>query len=182
VSLHDASKTTSAITTNDGNPGWRDYLGNLPLFVVCSPLLYFLVWSLLVFLGIILAIPYKLISGEALPYFPDPDGHRFSQVVLVLTSFIIGICFEARAHDAVETRRKQMYHSYLESPEWRSIRGQALQRAEGRCQVCNAANGLQAHHRTYRRLGGERIEDVTILCRRCHELFHTGGRMPDSSR
>jgi 5-methylcytosine-specific restriction endonuclease McrA len=43
--------------------------------------------------------------------------------------------------------------------------------------VCNeeASKGkpLDVHHRTYERRGAEKAEDVIVLCRRCHELFHT---------
>lgn len=31
---------------------------------------------------------------------------------------------------------------------------------------------FNVHHRTYERLGKERLGDLTVLCRKCHGLFH----------
>lgn len=38
--------------------------------------------------------------------------------------------------------------------------------------MCNSRNRPQVHHRTYERLGDERPADLTVLCQRCHRLFH----------
>ena len=46
--------------------------------------------------------------------------------------------------------------------------------ANWKCQVCNESNDkvvLDAHHRTYERLGDELPEDITVLCRDCHSLY-----------
>jgi 5-methylcytosine-specific restriction endonuclease McrA len=65
------------------------------------------------------------------------------------------------------------YGDYLRSERWADLRDWALGAAEGRCQVCNSTEGLNVHHRTYDRLGekGE-INDLTVLCRDCHQGFH----------
>lgn len=70
-----------------------------------------------------------------------------------------------------ESRREQ-YAEYLKSPEWWERRTAAVKRAAGRCQLCNGASHLNVHHRTYERVGCERPEDLTVLCRQCHERFH----------
>ena len=41
-----------------------------------------------------------------------------------------------------------------------------------RCQLCNTGGSLQVHHRTYQRRGYERLDDLTVLCRKCHERQH----------
>lgn len=73
--------------------------------------------------------------------------------------------------------RTMPYAAYLRTNHWQHKRLMALRRAGWRCQVCNeeASKGkpLDVHHRTYERRGAERAEDVIVLCRRCHELFHT---------
>jgi hypothetical protein len=69
------------------------------------------------------------------------------------------------------------YARYLASPEWFVVRRIALAAAGGRCQVCNGVEQLNVHHRSYERLGAELLADVIVLCRACHELFHTGGRL-----
>jgi hypothetical protein len=73
--------------------------------------------------------------------------------------------------------RKQYREEYLKSDHWKALRTAALERAESRCQVCYSAKLLDVHHRTYRRLGAEMPADVTVLCRRCHELFHASSKL-----
>lgn len=59
---------------------------------------------------------------------------------------------------------------------WAIIRRMALQRDGNACRTCwrTASNGysLECHHRHYNNWGHEHLEDVVILCVRCHDL-HT---------
>lgn len=67
------------------------------------------------------------------------------------------------------------YKQYLNSSDWRKKANAAKLRALSRCQLCNEShtpNELHAHHRTYERLGHENEMDLTVLCIRCHEIFH----------
>ncbi len=78
------------------------------------------------------------------------------------------------------------YHEYINSPEWRKRADAAKHRAGYRCQVCNRSSRdviLDAHHRTYEKLGNEAPEDITVLCRDCHELYelHGGQRKPTAT-
>jgi len=73
------------------------------------------------------------------------------------------------------------YTTYMQSAEWRERANAAKRRAGNRCQVCNrpgSAVTLDAHHRTYERLGQERSEDLTVLCRDCHALYEANKRIP----
>jgi 5-methylcytosine-specific restriction endonuclease McrA len=66
------------------------------------------------------------------------------------------------------------YTGYISSPEWRQKAEEAKSKAGYRCQVCNRSRTevqLDAHHRTYERLGNELQEDITVLCRECHQLY-----------
>jgi hypothetical protein len=66
------------------------------------------------------------------------------------------------------------YNKYIKSQEWRTKAEEAKARAGNRCQVCNRSRAevqLDAHHRTYKRLGKELPEDITVLCRECHQLY-----------
>ncbi len=100
-----------------------------------------------------------------------------------------GIDFDKLAHEWGETisvhktrcplrhgtfRAEQTYHEYIKSASWREKAMAAKERAGWRCQVCNKhkrETTLDAHHRTYERLGYELPEDITVLCRDCHELY-----------
>jgi hypothetical protein len=72
------------------------------------------------------------------------------------------------------------YNEYLASPQWRLKADAAKERAGQRCQVCNARREettLDAHHRTYERIGNEEDTDLIVLCRGCHSLFHGNGKL-----
>ncbi len=66
------------------------------------------------------------------------------------------------------------YKEYIISNAWQEKAKAAKSRANWKCQVCNESNDkvvLDAHHRTYERLGDELPEDITVLCRDCHSLY-----------
>lgn len=69
---------------------------------------------------------------------------------------------------------KAEYETYLRSEHWHETRLAAVERAEGRCQLCNTTKRLHVHHRTYIRLGCEAPGDLTVLCESCHHHFHFG--------
>ena len=74
------------------------------------------------------------------------------------------------------------YKMYLLSSEWKRKADMAKISAGYRCQVCNSEdNGqihLQAHHRTYARVGHELPHDITVLCARCHKYASRFVRIP----
>ena len=73
------------------------------------------------------------------------------------------------------------YYAYIRSLEWRAKADAAKRRAGYRCLVCNRPSSqvvLNAHHRTYERLGNEIPEDITVLCEDCHKLYERNKRIP----
>ena len=76
---------------------------------------------------------------------------------------------EDRLYDTTEMR----YDLYLQTAEWQTLRRIKMEAASHRCQICNSDAGpLEVHHRTYERRGRERLDDLTVLCRRCHQSHH----------
>ena len=70
------------------------------------------------------------------------------------------------------TRHKD-YLDYLDSPEWWSIRRNAMRRAQWRCEQEKPGESrhegpLEVHHRHYKTLGNEALDDVEVLCPACH--------------
>lgn len=63
------------------------------------------------------------------------------------------------------------YHDYLKSAHWRRFRKHYKRMRPWRC-VCGATDDLELHHKTYARLGHERLDDVRPLCPSCHALIH----------
>lgn len=78
----------------------------------------------------------------------------------------------------IQDYKKMPYYKYLQTEHWRVLREHKLLTVDNRCQLCYNEWNLQVHHRTYERLGNEKLEDLTVLCKECHELFHKNGRMP----
>lgn len=68
------------------------------------------------------------------------------------------------------------YVAYLKSPEWLAKRRLLTRQYGSRCTCCDSiptsGNPLDLHHLTYERLGNERLEDLTVVCRKCHDLIH----------
>lgn len=74
-------------------------------------------------------------------------------------------------HDNTPTNFDK-YETYLKSRGWQKKKNRALKRDGHRCRVCNSKSKLQVHHRTYERLYEEHLDDLTVLCEKCHTLFH----------
>lgn len=69
------------------------------------------------------------------------------------------------------------YLDYLESPEWFAVRRAAMRRAQFRCErqkpgELRHEGPLDVHHKHYDSLGHETLDDVEVLCRRCHHDEH----------
>lgn len=73
--------------------------------------------------------------------------------------------------------RKMPYNKYLHTYHWEQLRELKLSEVDHRCQVCYNSKQLNVHHRTYERLGNEKLSDLTVLCKEWHEIFHTNGRL-----
>lgn len=65
------------------------------------------------------------------------------------------------------------YREYLQSPHWASFRARWYRKmGNPPCSRCHQQRPLDLHHRSYNRLGVERMSDVTGLCRACHGTTH----------
>jgi predicted HNH restriction endonuclease len=72
------------------------------------------------------------------------------------------------------------YDTYLLTLGWKMRREEALYRAGWKCQVCGISASkaeLNVHHNFYGNLGNEPQEDLVVLCREDHELFHRFGKL-----
>jgi 5-methylcytosine-specific restriction endonuclease McrA len=79
----------------------------------------------------------------------------------------------ARSSRCGMTGDRTAYRRYMRSRAWRSspARLGEIEAARGACRLCGSAGPsahLEAHHRTYARLGRERLDDLTLLCSACH--------------
>ena len=66
------------------------------------------------------------------------------------------------------------YSEYLSTAHWKELRERKLaSKTSYRCYACGKRSGLELHHKTYKRIGKEWLNDVIWLCRDCHESTHT---------
>jgi 5-methylcytosine-specific restriction endonuclease McrA len=76
--------------------------------------------------------------------------------------------------------RTMPFAEYRNQPEWVQRRREALARAGYRCQMGASHDGpLDVHHNTYQNYGDERLGDLVVICRSCHQKFH--GIVEDAS-
>ena len=65
------------------------------------------------------------------------------------------------------------YSEYLKTEHWQLLKQRKLaSKTKYVCFVCGCKKYLELHHKTYKRIGNERLMDVIWLCRNCHELTH----------
>lgn len=64
------------------------------------------------------------------------------------------------------------YTEYLRSPQWQKKRRRAFKKYGKACSVCGATTQLQVHHRHYKTLYRESVDDLAILCAGCHANHH----------
>lgn len=71
------------------------------------------------------------------------------------------------------------YSEYIASPEWRQTRARYYASDLPQSCICGATKGLVLHHKTYERLGVERLTDLQPLCVQCHQMVHDLARRGD---
>lgn len=86
----------------------------------------------------------------------------------------IKITFPRNDRSDAQTKK---YRKYIASPEWDKKRAECLNLAGNKCYYCERGPPgvvLQAHHRTYIRLGHEDVKrDLRCVCRDCHKAIHS---------
>jgi hypothetical protein len=67
------------------------------------------------------------------------------------------------------------YQEYIRSDDWKAVKIRYLKSKMPKdCFVCDEpwSNSFVFHHRTYKRLGHEKLMDLQPMCRRCHQALH----------
>jgi 5-methylcytosine-specific restriction endonuclease McrA len=68
---------------------------------------------------------------------------------------------------------KARYAEFQQSDQWRELKATAMTRANSKCERCHQRPASELHHLTYVRVGGgERLDDVIVVCRECHQNAH----------
>jgi hypothetical protein len=129
--------------------------------------------------GTLVEIGYALGAGVRVAISGPEKQHDLWFAYSSSDAFIPAQSPEEGLRIAIRQHFKGMaYRDYLQTAHWELTRAAALERAKHRCQLCNGLKGgLNVHHRTYERLGNELPEDLIVLCRDCHTIFHKEGKL-----
>jgi 5-methylcytosine-specific restriction endonuclease McrA len=74
--------------------------------------------------------------------------------------------------------RREIYDSYMSSPEWSAKRQLCYQHHGTTCVDCGKAYATDIHHKHYEILGDEcPVNDIVPLCSSCHEARHNNGNL-----
>lgn len=63
------------------------------------------------------------------------------------------------------------YLKYIKSPEWFNFRKFVFREKGELCELC-ASNGVHVHHKNYSNFRSEKLNDVLVLCKSCHDNIH----------
>jgi hypothetical protein len=83
--------------------------------------------------------------------------------------------------DVIETEKivsqdnNNFYFNYINSDKWKRKSKEFKKLRNFRCQRCKKKKweqDLNTHHLNYACLGHEKLSDVRVLCRDCHEKYH----------
>jgi len=74
--------------------------------------------------------------------------------------------------NSLREKNKAEYRKYLKSEHWQSFREKAINHYGDACCLCGSNEKISVHHLTYKNRGHENINDVTVLCDRCHKEIH----------
>lgn len=69
--------------------------------------------------------------------------------------------------------RKRAYHLAISSPHWQQLRAEKCPLTGGACEGCGCRHRqLELHHKHYRTLVRESLDDVVLLCSAYHITAH----------
>ena len=102
---------------------------------------------------------------------PEFDAYWFVCSLPLVQASVINNIHKAKSY-AWSDVYKEYHRRVTTSSHWQKIKLQAIHNAKNRCQLCNAKGHLQVHHRTYENLGNEKVEDLIVLCDKCHAKHH----------
>jgi hypothetical protein len=64
------------------------------------------------------------------------------------------------------------YHKYLQSEEWKIIRDKVVERDNGLCLYCKTKPAQEVHHKHYKTIYKESLDNLESVCSDCHRAIH----------
>lgn len=95
------------------------------------------------------------------------------QTIINIITYILTLIFgKSPPHPVSDTIliSKEEKQYYLSTPEWQYRRQLIIQRDKV-CRICKSSAN-EVHHLHYRTWKKERLQDLVLLCRGCHQKVH----------
>ena len=65
------------------------------------------------------------------------------------------------------------YKKYLNSSHWKDVKQRyKASKLIQKCYVCGSKEKIHIHHKSYTRIGNEKLNDLIPLCETCHAKVH----------
>ena len=64
-----------------------------------------------------------------------------------------------------------MSRHYYKTPQWK-FKTKMMKTLHPYCSICGTSKNLITHHKTYANRGHEELDDLQVLCFKCHEKLH----------
>ena len=71
-----------------------------------------------------------------------------------------------------EPERSEAWSEYMDSRKWEDLRRKALQRADYKCELCNAPYKAVHHIRYPKKYKDDHVDNLLAVCARCHARLH----------
>lgn len=106
----------------------------------------------------------SLINNEGLEYYLDENNNKIYEVN--------NEKYVTDENVYLNKLKEMLYKDYLQTMHWKIIKTFIAYRANFKCQLCSSTYNLNIHHNTYKNKGEEKLEDLIVLCQKCHKKFH----------
>lgn len=96
----------------------------------------------------------------------------------IVIAFLVYVLYRVVLISIKRINRRWWYRNiYLHSWHWKITRWAKrmqvrVMRGMVMCEKCRSTKRLQVHHKTYERLGHEKMSDLKLLCNSCHGKEH----------
>lgn len=116
-------------------------------------------------------IPHENVSKNVKNF--DDEYYQKSREKLEADLYRLNDVFEKMTQKYTQAR-KEKYHDYLASAEWKEKANRVKKRANFICEGCLENKATEVHHLTYENLYDEFMFELMALCSRCHRKIHKG--------
>ena len=79
---------------------------------------------------------------------------------------------EQEIRDSKMSRRRWYRKIYLKSDHWKFLKAALFKKKPKQCKKCKSCLRIDVHHKEYKYIYDVTIDDLEILCRKCHRKEH----------